>query len=101
MWGLNVGLPEKITSMGGKFLWNDYKETPEFFHQFTTIRRKKKIIQFEVRPWMTNVEDGVGMGISSMEVKAHGGPYDKSKSFLAKDKKPRPPHNWEGWRSLP
>ncbi|MBK5279826.1 MAG: Gfo/Idh/MocA family oxidoreductase, partial [Bacteroidia bacterium] len=25
MWGLDVGLPEKITSMGGKFLWDDYK----------------------------------------------------------------------------
>ena len=29
MWGLNVGLPERITSMGGKFLWDDCKEVPE------------------------------------------------------------------------
>ena len=29
MWGLDVGLPTKITSMGGKFLWDDCKEVPE------------------------------------------------------------------------
>jgi len=29
MWGLDVGLPTQITSMGGKFLWDDAKEVPE------------------------------------------------------------------------
>ncbi|NOR76729.1 MAG: twin-arginine translocation signal domain-containing protein, partial [Draconibacterium sp.] len=29
MWGLDVGLPTQITSMGGKFLWDDAKVTPE------------------------------------------------------------------------
>src|SRR6266851_6450779 len=29
MWGLGVGLPEKIASMSGKFLFDDDKETPE------------------------------------------------------------------------
>jgi len=28
-WGLDVKFPTKVTTMGGKFLWNDWRETPE------------------------------------------------------------------------
>jgi predicted dehydrogenase len=62
MWGLDVGLPEKITAMGGKFLFDDDKETPEVLTSVYHYPKQKKIIQFEVRHWCTNLEDGVGVG---------------------------------------
>jgi predicted dehydrogenase len=63
MWGLDVNsLPERITSMGGKFLWDDCKEVPEIQTSIYHYPKEKKIIQFEVRNWCTNEEDGVGVG---------------------------------------
>jgi predicted dehydrogenase len=63
MWGLGVeSLPEKITSMGGKFLWDDCKEVPEIQSSIYHYPKEKKIIQFEVRNWCTNLEDGAGVG---------------------------------------
>ncbi|WP_236974260.1 Gfo/Idh/MocA family protein [Membranihabitans maritimus] len=62
MWGLDVGLPTKITSMGGKFLWDDAKEVPEVQTSIYHYPEEKKMIQFEVRNWCTNLEDGAGVG---------------------------------------
>jgi predicted dehydrogenase len=62
LWGLNVGLPERITSMGGKFLWDDCKEVAEVQTSIYHYPKEKKIIQFEVRNWCTNLEDGVAVG---------------------------------------
>jgi len=63
MWGLGVeSLPERITSMGGKFLWDDAKEVPEIQTSIYHYPKEKKIIQFEVRNWCTNLEDGAGVG---------------------------------------
>jgi len=63
MWGLGVDtLPERITSMGGKFLWDDCKEVPEIQSSIYHYPKEKKIIQFEVRNWCTNLEDGAGVG---------------------------------------
>jgi len=59
MWGLNVGLPERITSMGGKFLWDDCKEVPELHTALYHYPKEKKMIQFEIRPWYTNMEEGI------------------------------------------
>lgn len=63
MWGLGLDhLPERITSMGGKFLWDDCKEVPEIQSSIYHYPKEKKIIQFEVRNWCTNEEDGAGVG---------------------------------------
>jgi predicted dehydrogenase len=62
MWGLGVGLPTRVTAMGGKFLFDDDKETPEVLTSVYHYPEQGKIIQFEVRPWCTNTEDGVGVG---------------------------------------
>jgi len=62
LWGLGVGLPEEITALGGKFLWDDCKETPEVLSSTYHYPKEKKIIEFEVRPWYTNYEDGVKVG---------------------------------------
>jgi predicted dehydrogenase len=92
MWGLDVGFPEKITSMGGKFLWNDCKEVPEVLTSIYHYPSQKKIIQFEVRPWCTNLEDGAGIGNifygdkGYMVVKG----YNKYETFLGKEREPGP-----------
>jgi len=63
MWGLGVNtLPERITSMGGKFLWNDCKEVPEVQTSIYHYPKEKKMIQFEVRHWHTNDEGGATVG---------------------------------------
>lgn len=63
MWGLGVDkLPNRITAMGGKFLWDDCKECPEVLTSVYHYPDEGKIIQFEVRPWYTNAEDGVTVG---------------------------------------
>ena len=62
LWGLGVGLPTRITGAGGKFLFDDDKETPEVLTTTYAYPAQKKMIQFEVRHWCTNEEAGVGVG---------------------------------------
>jgi predicted dehydrogenase len=90
MWGLNVGLPAKITAMGGKYLWNDCKETPEVLSCIFNYPEEDKIIQFEVRPWHTNAEDGASVGNifygdkGYMVIKG----YDEYETYLGAEKIP-------------
>lgn len=63
-WGLGVGLPNKITAIGGHFLFEDDQQTPNVL---TTVYEfanpsggKPKMMNFEVRGWMTNHEVGIG-----------------------------------------
>ena len=90
MWGLDVGLPNKITAMGGKFLFDDCKETPELLSSVYHYPDQKKIIQFEVRPWYTNAEDGSSVGNifygdkGYMVIKG----YDTYETFLGDNKEP-------------
>ena len=90
MWGLDVGLPSKITSMGGKFLWDDCKEVPEVLTSVYHYPEEKKIIQFEVRPWCTNTEDGATVGnifYGDKGILVVEG-YSKYKTFLGKERTP-------------
>lgn len=92
LWGLDVGLPEKITAMGGKFLWDDDKETPEVLSSTYHYPKEGKIIEFEVRPWATNLEDGAGVGNifygteGYMVVKG----YDTYEIYLGQKREPGP-----------
>ncbi|MGB7395237.1 MAG: Gfo/Idh/MocA family oxidoreductase [Pricia sp.] len=90
MWGLDVGLPTKITSMGGKFLWDDAKETPEVLTSTYNYPEENKIIQFEVRPWCTNTEQGVTVGnifYGEKGILVVDG-YNKYKTFMGQDRTP-------------
>jgi predicted dehydrogenase len=92
MWGLGVGLPEKITSMGGKFLFDDDKETPEVQTSLYHYPAQKKMIQFEVRHWCTNEEDGATVGnifygSEGYMVVKH---YDSFEIFLGPRREPGP-----------
>jgi len=63
MRGLGVDkFPMKITSMGGKFLFDDDKETPEVQTSLYHYPEEQKLIQFEVRHWCTNEEHGASVG---------------------------------------
>lgn len=75
-WGLGVRLPTKISAVGGHMMFDDVQQTPnvlmamfEFPNQ-EGRGEKKKILQFEVRPWMTNPE-GDHLGASE----SHGNSY--------------------------
>ncbi len=90
MWGLDVGFPTKITSMGGKFLWDDSKETPEVLSSVYKYPDEGKIIQFEVRPWCTNTEEGVTVGnifYGDKGILVVDG-YDKYQTYLGQERTP-------------
>ncbi len=76
--------------MGGKFLWDDCKEVPEVLTSVYKYPDEGKIIQFEVRPWCTNTEDGATVGnifYGDKGIIVVDG-YDKYKSYLGKDRTP-------------
>lgn len=61
-WGLGVKLPTKISAVGGHFVFDDDQETPNDLMTVFEFPNpdgggdKKKILQFEVRHWITNRE---------------------------------------------
>lgn len=62
-WGLNVALPVKVTAMGGHFLFDDDQQTPNVLtvaYEFKGADGKPKLMNFEVRGWITNHEAGIG-----------------------------------------
>jgi predicted dehydrogenase len=62
-WGLGVELPSKVTAIGGHFLFDDDQETPNTItaiYEFRTPEGKTKMMNFEVRGWMTNHEADIG-----------------------------------------
>lgn len=62
LWGLGETLPTEVTAMGGNFLWEDDRETPEVLSATCRFAGSNKMLQIEVRPWCTNLEQGVGVG---------------------------------------
>lgn len=103
MWGLGVNsLPERITSMGGKFLWDDCKEVPEIQTSIYHYPKEKKIIQFEVRNWCTNLEDGAGVGNIFYGDKGYMvvNGYNSYETFLGQDREPGPKRSEGGENRL-
>jgi len=90
LWGLDVGLPTQITSMGGKFLWDDAKVTPEVLTSIYNYPEENKIIQFEVRPWCTNTEEGATVGnifYGDKGILVVDG-YDKYNFYMGRNREP-------------
>jgi len=65
-WGLGVTLPTRVSSMGAHVMFDDDQETANVqmaMFEFPNPQGrgdKKKILQFEVRHWITNYEGGLG-----------------------------------------
>jgi predicted dehydrogenase len=55
-WGLGVKLPTKVAAMGGKYLWEDYRETPEVLTALCQFENEKKYAEIAVRFWCSNHE---------------------------------------------
>jgi predicted dehydrogenase len=63
-WGLGVKLPTKVSALGGHFMFDDDQETPNTLNcafEFKAPDGKKRLLEFEVRHWITNTEAGIGM----------------------------------------
>jgi predicted dehydrogenase len=61
LWGLGEQMPSEVTAMGGKFLWDDDKETPEVMTA-NYLFPSGKMLEVEVRHWCSNYEDEISVG---------------------------------------
>src|SRR5262249_2678569 len=64
-WGLGVRFPTMVSAMGGHFLFDDDQETPNVLnvtYYFDEPNGKRKMMELEVRPWITNHEAEIGTG---------------------------------------
>jgi len=62
-WGLGVRFPNKVSALGGHFMFDDDQETPNTLNaafEFNQPEGKPKLLEFEVRHWITNQEAGIG-----------------------------------------
>jgi len=62
-WGLGVKFPNKVAATGGHFMFDDDQETPNTLNavfEFHQPEGKPKLLEFEVRHWLTNEEAGIG-----------------------------------------
>jgi predicted dehydrogenase len=61
-WGLGVKYPTKISAIGGHFMFDDDQETPNTLNVAFEFGDgpSKKMMEFEVRHWITNHEAGIG-----------------------------------------
>ena len=62
-WGLGVGYPNKVSAIGGHFMFDDDQETPNTLNiafQFDLPNGKRKMLEFEVRHWISNSESRIG-----------------------------------------
>jgi predicted dehydrogenase len=64
-WGLGLKFPNRVSAVGGHFMFDDDQQTPNTLNcafEFDLSDGKRKMLEFEVRHWITNSEAGVGRG---------------------------------------
>ena len=62
-WGLGLKLPNKVSAIGGHFMFDDDQQTPNTLNcafEFDLPDGKRRMLEFEVRHWITNHEAEVG-----------------------------------------
>ena len=62
-WGLGVTYPLKVSAIGGHFMFDDDQTTPNTLniaYEFVGSDGKRKMLEFEVRHWITNHEADIG-----------------------------------------
>ena len=86
-WGLGVGFPASVSAMGGHFMFDDDQETPNTLNAsfcFEGPGGKRKMMELEVRHWITNHEAEIGAGAyGASGVPAAGLTADASKKPAA------------------
>jgi predicted dehydrogenase len=82
-WGLGVKYPVKVSAIGGHFMFDDDQETPNTLNCAFEFDEngKRKMMEFEVRHWMTNGEASVHEKGNN----AIGDLFYGSKGYLAVD----------------
>jgi predicted dehydrogenase len=116
-WGLGVTQPTKISAIGGHFMFDDDQETPNTLNIAYEFDEggKHRMMEFEVRHWMTNNEAGIGQhgddqnAIGNLFYGSEGymaiEGYDRYKTFLGKKHEPGPArieggNNWANFIQL-
>jgi predicted dehydrogenase len=64
-WGLGVKFPVLVSATGGHFMFDDDQETPNVLnatYYFEPQNGKRKMMEVEVRHWITNHEAEIGSG---------------------------------------
>jgi predicted dehydrogenase len=64
-WGLGVKFPVLVSATGGHFMFDDDQETPNVLnatYYFDGANGKRKMMELEVRHWITNHEAEIGTG---------------------------------------
>ncbi|HKA00926.1 MAG TPA: hypothetical protein VKE70_30650, partial [Candidatus Solibacter sp.] len=101
-WGLGVKFPTKVSAVGGKFMFDDDQETPNTLNCAFEFNEngKKKMMEFEVRHWMSNHEGGISEGgkspntIGNLFYGSKGymaiSGYNKYQFYLGKEGEPGP-----------
>ena len=75
-WGLGVKFPIKASAMGGHFLFDDDQETPNVLNcsfEFDGTG-KRKMLEFEVRHWISNHEADIGTAGFGVPIPGFMGP---------------------------
>ena len=65
-WGLGVALPTRVSAVGGHFMFDDDQETPNTLNcvfEFDRPDGRRKMMEVEVRHWITNDEAGIRGGL--------------------------------------
>ena len=85
--GLGVRYPTKISAMGGHFMFDDDQQTPNVLAAMFEFNEggKKKMLEFEVRHWISNHEAGIGEAAVSRQAETNtvGDIFYGSKGYLA------------------
>ena len=108
-WGLGVGLPTRIQSMGGHYMFDDDQQTPNTLICTFEYPKEGKLLQFETRHWVSNYEGGFGLpGDNNVGVLFYGSEgymeleYFKYRTYLGKKREPGPKGSGEGdpWKTF-
>ena len=62
-WAIGLGLPNRASAVGGHFMFDDDQETPNTLNcafEYDLPGGKRRMLEFEVRHWITNHEAGIG-----------------------------------------
>ena len=65
-WALGVGFPDRVSAMGGHFMFDDDQQTPNTLSCtfiFERPNEPRKLLEFGVRHWITNNEADFGVFI--------------------------------------
>jgi predicted dehydrogenase len=115
-WGLGVKYPKKVSAIGGHVMFDDDQETPNVLNVSCEFDEKgvRKLLEFDVRHWITNHEAGMGGGGKSPNTvgtifygpKGYVAIWDEDhgryESFLGKEQEPGPSgqsigNNWQNF----